>query len=38
MPEISIIMGMYNTKKREYVEKSILSILNQTFRDYILDD
>ena len=36
MPEISIIMGMYNTKKREYVEKSILSILNQTFRDYEL--
>lgn len=41
MPTISVIMGIYNTKSREYLEKSIKSILNQTYSDFefiICDD
>lgn len=41
MPKVSVIMGIYNTPKREYLEKSINSILNQTFKDFefiICDD
>lgn len=36
MPKISVIMGMYNTKSKEYLKKSIKSILNQTFSDFEL--
>lgn len=36
MPKISVIMGMYNTKSKEYLEKSLMSILNQTFKDFEL--
>ena len=36
MPKISVIMGIYNTKSKEYLEKSINSILNQTFKDFEL--
>lgn len=41
MPKVSIIMGIYNTLKKEYLEMSINSILNQTFKDFefiICDD
>lgn len=41
MPKVSVIMGIYNTLKKEYLEKSINSILNQTFKDFefiICDD
>ena len=34
MPEISIIMGVYNAEHR--IEKSLSSILNQTFNDWEL--
>ena len=33
MPKVSIIMGVYNTSK-EYIKKSIDSMLNQTYRDF----
>ena len=36
MPKISVIMGIYNTKSKEYLEKSIGSILSQTFEDFEL--
>lgn len=36
MPTISVIMGIYNTKCREYLEKSLNSILNQTYSDFEL--
>lgn len=34
MPKVSVIMGIYNSKSKEYLEKSINSILNQTFTDF----
>jgi len=34
MPRISVLMGIYNTKNKKYLEKSIGSILNQTFTDF----
>lgn len=40
MTEISIIMGVYNTSK-EYLDKAVFSILNQTFKNFefiIYDD
>src|SRR5690348_472074 len=39
MPEISVLIPVYNTEK--YIGKTIESVLNQTFRDFeliILDD
>lgn len=36
MPEISVIMGIYNTKSKEYLRKSINSILSQTYTDFEL--
>ena len=39
MPKITVIMTSYN--KPTFVEKSILSVLNQTFQDFelfIMDD
>lgn len=36
MPKISVIMGIYNTKSRDYLEKSLKSILNQTYSDFEL--
>ena len=36
MPKISVIMGMYNTPTREKLEKSLMSILNQTYTDFEL--
>lgn len=36
MPKISVIMGIYNTSCKEKLEKSINSILNQTFKDFEL--
>jgi len=41
MPEISVIMGVYNTRDKESLEKSINSVLDQTFGDFefiICDD
>ena len=41
MPIVSIIMGVYNCKNFELLDKSISSILNQTFSDFeflICDD
>lgn len=41
MPKVSVIMGVYNTGKKEILEKAINSILNQTFKDFefiICDD
>ena len=41
MPEISVVMGVYNTCDKESLEKSINSVLNQTFCDFefiICDD
>lgn len=41
MCKISVIMGIYNTPKKEILEKSLCSILNQTYRDFemiICDD
>ena len=41
MPKVSVIMGIYNTFKKEFLEKSISSILNQTYTDFefiICDD
>ncbi len=34
MPRVSIIMGVYNCKNDELLEKSIESIINQTFQDW----
>lgn len=36
MPRVSVIMGIYNCKDYELLEKSIDSILNQTFQDFEL--
>ena len=36
MPKISVIMGMYNTKSKDYLKNSLESILNQTFSDFEL--
>ena len=36
MPTISVLMGVYNTKNKEYLEKSLKSILNQTYSDFEL--
>lgn len=41
MPKVSVIMGVYNLTDRLILEKSIFSILNQTFTDFefiICDD
>lgn len=41
IPKVSVIMGIYNTKNKEYLRKSINSVLNQTFDDFefiICDD
>lgn len=41
MPLISVIMGVYNSKRKELLKKSIESILNQTVNDFefiICDD
>lgn len=41
MPEISVIMGIYNEEKHEQVELAVDSILHQTFSDFefiICDD
>lgn len=41
MPEISVLMGVYNEKKKEYVAQAIESICRQTFQDFefiICDD
>lgn len=34
MPEISVIMGVYNCKDRVLLQKSVQSIINQTYRDW----
>lgn len=36
MPEISVIMGVYNCKNTELLRKSVQSIINQTFTDWEL--
>lgn len=36
MPEISVIMGVYNCKDKEALTKSVMSVINQTFRDWEL--
>ena len=41
MPKVSVIMGVYNITDKSVLEKSINSILNQTFKDFefiICDD
>ena len=41
MPKLSVLMGMYNEKKKEQVEQAISSVLNQSYRDFefiICDD
>ena len=41
MPKVSIIMGVYNCKNYELLDKSISSVLNQSFTDFefiICDD
>lgn len=34
--KVSVIMGIYNTKSKEMLEKSLTSILNQTYTDFEL--
>ena len=36
MPEISILMSIYNTKNKDYLKKSLSSIFNQSFQDFEL--
>lgn len=36
MTKISVIMGMYNTKNKDYLKQSLDSILNQTYTDFEL--
>lgn len=36
MPKVSVIMGIYNTPSKEMLEKSIKSILNQSYTDFEL--
>lgn len=36
MPRISVIMGVYNVKKKLIAEQALQSILNQTFKDFEL--
>ena len=41
MPKLSVLMGIYNEKRKEQVELAISSILNQSYRDFefiICDD
>ena len=41
MPKVSVIMGIYNTPRKEILEQSLQSILNQTYSDFeviICDD
>lgn len=41
MPKVSVIMGIYNLTDKDILNKSINSILNQTFTDFefiICDD
>ena len=41
MPKVSVIMGTYNCRNFELLNKSVESILNQTFTDFefiICDD
>lgn len=41
MPKVSVIMGVYNVRNKNYLEKSINSILNQTYKNFefiICDD
>ena len=34
MPRVSVIMGVYNCKRLDLLEKSIYSIINQTYTDW----
>lgn len=34
MPKISVIMGVYNCKNSKMLEDSVISIINQTYRDW----
>ena len=36
MPRVSVIMGVYNTPRKEMLEQSLGSILNQTYKDFEL--
>lgn len=36
IPKVSVIMGIYNTPSKEMLEKSVYSILNQTYKDFEL--
>lgn len=36
MVKVSVLMGVYNSKDKELLKKSILSIINQTFKDWEL--
>lgn len=36
VPKVSVIMGIYNSKSYDYLEKAISSILNQTYKDFEL--
>lgn len=41
VPKISVIMSIYNQRNSEYLEQAVMSILNQSFRDFefiICDD
>lgn len=41
VPDISVLMGIYNEKKKEQVEMAISSILNQSYSNFefiICDD
>ena len=41
VPNLSVLMGIYNEKKKEQVEMAISSILNQSYHDFefiICDD
>ena len=41
MPEVSVIMGVYNCKDKDLLKKSILSVIAQTYKDWefiICDD
>lgn len=34
VPKISVIMGVYNCKSEELLHKSVISIINQTYKDW----
>lgn len=36
MAKVSVIMGIYNTPRKEMLEKSLMSVLNQTYKDFEL--